>query len=191
MSVDERLARLNAKSQSFDSTGASFGGMSVSDLAGAMAGITPIGELIVCRKYIDPKDKGAGYYELMRDSIQLVYDKDVIPKKTNMIQPLLDLALDDFCSVFKCNQCKGRGEVILDTGQVHKCRSTRCVDGMVRRKDVDRAKALKVKAMDFRRLYKPAYDVINDYLTRTLPDAESEALILINKQANWHDYPNL
>ena len=132
--IEEKFTKLNAKTQSFTDTGGGFGGMTAQDLCAAMSGITPLGELIIRRKYINSAERGVGYLELLKNSIYRIYEADKQPKKKNMIDPLLEIALEDYVGGFKCPQCDGRKEVILDTGQVHKCRSTRCHDGKVKRR---------------------------------------------------------
>jgi len=186
MSVEERLARLNAKTQSFTDTGGGFGGMTVLDLCAAMSGISKTGELIIRRKYVDPKDKGEGYYRLLSESVARIYDAGKQPKKKNMIQPLLDIALDDYCGNNLCKSCNGTGEV-LSAGVIRKCRARACVDGRTAMKDCDKAKLLGVGAMDFRRNYRDAYGIIERYLVNILPNEESEALSTIRKQAKWTD----
>lgn len=185
--MEERLTRLNAKSQSFDSTGASFGAMSVADLCAAFFGVSPIAEHIIRKRWIDDKDKSPGYYKLLRITIEKVEQSGHRKKARRRVQELLDIALDDYCKLFKCPQCDGKAQLILPTGQIHKCRSLRCHDGYVRRLDVDRAKLLGCKSIDYSRNYKPAMNVINDLLTRTLPEAESAGMSRIIKQSNWRD----
>ena len=187
MSIEERFSRFNPKVSSFELSFGGFGAMTVQEFLASMYGVSPIGEFIIWRKYVDDKTRGLGYVQLMKEAIYRVDDKEKREKIRTRIPELFDIALEDYTGLFKCPQCNGRSQLVLPTGQVHKCRSQRCINGYVQRRDHERAKVLKVKPIDYSRNYKPAYLVIDKYLTETLPEAESAALSRIIRQAKWHD----
>ena len=183
----EKLSRLNPKTQSFEEGFGGFGAMTVSDLSAALAGADPIGLLIIWRRYISPLERGKGFILLQKESILRVYNADVIPKKKNMLTPLMDECIKDYIGGHVCPFCKGKSEIISDQGKVFKCRSKHCHDGKAVRKDWQRAKALGIQALDYSRNYKSAYKVIDKYLTEVLPEAESKAYNHVMKQANWRE----
>ena len=181
MSVQEKLARLNPKTQNWSDSGGGYGGMTAQDLAAAMAGCDPIGEMVIRRRYLDSGDKSIGYYSLLRMVIMEVYDS---AREMGMIQPVFDIALDDYIGGFLWKTCHGRQEVTVK-GITRKCHSRRCVRGYRQRLDYERANILGVKAKQWERLYKPIYEHISKYLTKTLPEKEGEAMRTVMKQARW------
>lgn len=185
--IEERLTTLNPKSQSFEGGAGGFGAMSVQEFAACLAGTKPIGEYILWRKYVNDKDKRPGYYVLLNNIVNKVYEADKLPKQNDLLEPMLNVALNDYCGGAQCPQCKGKGKVILPTGLERACRSTLC-SGSGRRayKDHEKAKMIGVKALDFSRHCKQAYLVIERYLTVTLPEAESQALTHVIKRARWN-----
>ena len=184
---NERLARLNAKTQSFTDTGGGFDGMTTADIAASLAGLTPIQTMLVYRRFINDDERGQGYMELWKNALFKIEEAGKLPKVKNMTLDLFQIALDDYLNKFRCPVCDGKSILVLDTGQVHKCRSNRCVDGRYTMYDKDRARLMNVTPLVYSRQYKPAYAIISDYLTRTLPEAESAADRHIHRRGDWRD----
>ena len=183
MSIEEYLTRLNPKTQVFTDSGGIGLIMTPQDLAAAMAGIDPVGEFVIRRKYIDENDKSPGYYQLFKESMLKVYEQDAIPKKKNSVQDLLDIALDESLGLLKCPICEGRGEVIGKGDVIRKCRSERCTDGNIAYlRDYERAKRMGVRLKAFNSDFRPALLVIDRYLREILPEAESRAIEIIKKR---------
>ena len=184
---NERLARLNAKTQSFTDTGGIFDGMTPQDIAASLAGLNPIEFFIVWRKEVNHKERGQGYVMLWKDALFKIEESEKLPKMKNRTMELFDIALDDYLFQYPCPQCNGQSVLILDNGQIHKCRSRNCHEGHAKRNDRTRARLMKVTPLVYSRQYKPAYGIIADYLTRTLPEAESAADRHIHRRGDWRD----
>ena len=179
----EAFARLNAKTQSWTDSGGGVVEFTEQDLAAAMSGLTKIGGWFIWYKFVDRKEKDRGYYILVNEAIQRVYDAGKNPKKKNTLWTLFDIALEDYMGDIICPKCKGRSEIHHEN-RIFKCSSSRCHDGKIReRYDSERARAMGVDKTAYSRHYKPAYGIISDYLTKTLPEEESAAFRIISRQA--------
>ena len=187
MSIEERLTRLNAKSQSFESSGGSFDSMTAQDLAAALSGLTPVQTFIVYRKWIDDTTRGQGYMKLWKDCLFKIIEADAMPKERGKTLELFDIAINQYMGKYLCPTCQGRSVLLLPGGLIHKCRSLRCNDGRATLKDKDRARLMSVTPLKFSSEYKPALRVIDDHLTRTLPEAENSAIMHIQKLSRWYD----
>ena len=186
--IEEKLTRLNPKSQSFESSGGSFDSMTPQDLAAALSGLTPIQTFIVYKKWIDSTTRGEGYIKLWKDCFFKIIKAEALPSEKGKTVVLFDIALAEYSGEHLCPQCNGRAVLLLPGGHIHKCRSLRCNEGRVSTlKDKDKAKLMGVTPLKFSREYKKAYSIIADHLTRTLPEAETSALRLIQKKSRWHD----
>lgn len=190
MSV-EILTLTNAKTQSFTDTGGCFDGLTASQINGALAGCDPIGELILRRKYLNPKETGKGYLMLFNQSQDYLRNKGKYPKRLDaqaIIGRLVELYLEEDTQHNVCPTCRGRTDdkgvtvAVNHRGLLKRCR--RCGGGgKISWTDKQRSLLIDVKQATFSRVYKDVYRLMSHYLDGVVDRAE--------KQAEWHVMSNL
>lgn len=185
------LTITNAKTQSFSDTGGFFDGLSAEQVNSALAGCDAIGELILRRKYLDPKETGKGYLELYRRAVTHLKKRNKLPKRLDVlsiIAKLVDLYLLEDTQANICPTCKGRADQSTNKTYVVDRRGIRRVcrrcggSGQITWIDKERAQQLSVKSYTYSRVYKPMYLVMQDYLNPMVTDCENKAIWHINKR---------
>ena len=182
MSVQEKLARLQPKTQSYTDSGGGFGGLTAADIAAGLTGSSPLGEFIVWFKYVGSEPPGYGKGTLIKLSVERIASK--LGGGNGLIPELLDIALDGYAGHHKCPECHGKSKIIIN-GLEHNCPSRRCVDGHIRINAREVSKMLKVRYQDYLKLYARSYNEISKMLDEILPEQESQALSTLFKNINF------